>query len=159
MNRYAIPINPKATYFAAIGVLASRWGWIENQSGVVIRELLRIKKAQGHMATGNLGIFAKTRIMASPAEHLFKQYPLGDQIAALADAIQKFDTFRNDVLHGLWVYYPEKSQELALLRTKSIQQKVDPLPDKDVVKNLPRKITELREIQLEALRVLPPTEH
>jgi len=136
-----------------IGELATRWGWIENQTGVIIRELLRIKKPAGHMAIGNMGIQPKTRVIKSLAEYLFETNPLGKEISNLADRIQKFDTFRNGVIHGLWVYYPVNTQELALLVTKSLQQKIDPQPDKNVLKELPLKISELRELQLEALRI------
>jgi hypothetical protein len=153
MNRYNIPIDPKPDCFPMIGELATRWGWIENQTGVIIRELLRIKKPAGHMAIGNMGIQPKTRVITSLAQHLFKVNKLGREIKSLADTIQEFDKFRNDVIHGLWVYYPENTKELALLKTKSLQQKVDPHPDKDAVNQLAPKIAELRQIQNEAQRI------
>jgi hypothetical protein len=39
--------------------------------------------------------------------------------------MQEFEKFRNDVIHGLWVYFPEGSKQVALLRRKSFEQRVD----------------------------------
>ena len=153
MAKYDIPIDTIPDCFHLIGELATRWGWIENQTGVIIRELLHLKKPEGHMAIGNMGIQPKTRVIASLAQHLFKTNKLGAEISDLADAIQEFDKFRNDVIHGLWVYYPKGTKELALLRRKNLQQQVDPHPDKDAVKQLAPKIAKLREIQNEAQRI------
>jgi len=153
MAKFHIPIDPNPQCFAAVGELATRWGWIENQTGVLIRELLRIKRPAGHMAIGNMGIQPKTRVLASLAQYSLAKNKLGSEIIVLANRIQKFDKFRNDVIHGLWVHYPPGTTQLALLQRKNLQQQVEPHPDKDIITHLPRKIEELKKIQAEAQRI------
>ena len=153
MAKYHIPIDTVPDCFAHIGELATRWGWIENQTGVLIRELLRLTRPEGHMAIGNMGIQPKTRVLAALAEHLFKEKRLATDLVKLADAIQKYDTFRNDVIHGLWVYYPKNTKKLALLRRKNLQQQVDPFPDNGIVTELPSRIENLKKLQNEAQRL------
>jgi len=152
-TKYYIPIDANPACFPKIGELVVRWGWIENQTTVLIRELLRIKKPVGDMAIGNMGISPKTRVLRSLAQHAFATNSLGKEIAALADDIHEFDKFRNDVVHGLWVHSPKGTDELALLMRKSLQQKVDPHPDKDSLKRLPEQIAMLKSIQHEAQRL------
>ncbi len=153
MVKYDIPIDPKPDCFILIGELATRWGWIENQTAVLIRELLRIKKPAGHMTVSIMSIRQKTRALSSLARHIFKNKKLATEIHNLAKAIQKYDEFRNDVIHGLRVYYPKGTTELALLRRDGLQQQIDPQPDKDAVKQLAPKIAKLLEIQNEAQRI------
>jgi hypothetical protein len=120
---------------------------------VIIRELLCIEKPEGLMAIGNMGIQAKVRVISSLAQYAFKVNELGPEIVALANAIQKFDKFRNDVIHGLWVHFPKGTNQLALLRRTGLQEQVKPRPDKDVITDLPVKILELQKIQNEAQRI------
>ena len=105
------------------------------------------------MAIGNMGIQAKTRVIASLARHHFHGKALATDFVKLADAIQKFDDFRNDVVHGLWVYCPKDLTEHALVTRKKLQREVDPNADKDILNHLPRKIAELLDIQNEAQRL------
>ena len=153
MARYHIPIAVEGRYFAQIGELVTRWGWVENQSGVLIRELLRIKKPEGYMAIGNMGIQAKTRVIVALACHHFAGKQLATDFSKLASDIQKFDDFRNDVVHGLWVYFPKNSTEHALITRKRLQKEIDPTPEKDIIKHFSRKIAELVDIQNEAHRL------
>lgn len=152
-TKYHIPINPNPEHYQLVGELAVRWGWIENQTGVIIRELLRIRRPEGHMAIGNMGIQPKTRVLASLAKHAFRKNAIGKQLEKLADDIQGFDKFRNDVIHGLWVHAPRGTNNLALLRRKNLQQQVEPLPDRDALTQLTPKLSKLREIQNDAQRL------
>lgn len=151
--KYHIPIDPNPDCFVQIGELATRWGWIENQNTVLIRLLLRMTKPESHMAIANMGIQAKLGVLRSLASYLFDGKPLRDEIKALAKQIQGFDEFRNDVIHGLWVHYPQGTKQLALLRRNSLEQKVDPQPDTDAVTQLATRIGELKKIQAEARRI------
>lgn len=153
MAKFHIPITVEGKYFSQVGELVTRWGWIENQSGVLIRELLRIKKPEGYMAIGNMGIQAKTRVIAALARHHFSGKQMEKDFENLTTAIQKFDDFRNNVVHGLWVYYPKDTTDHALVTRKKLQLEVDPTPDKDILTHLPRKIQQLLDIQNEAQRL------
>lgn len=48
------------------------------------------------------------------------------------------------------MHAPRDSNNLALLRMKSLQQKVEPQPDMDAFISLPQMNAELRVIQMEA---------
>ena len=101
------------------------------------------------MAIHNMAIKTKTRVIVSLAEYLFKTNKrLGQDLCALADDIQKFEEFRNDLIHGLWVYSPENSTQVALLRRKSLEQRVNPHPDTDIGNEFPKKIEKLRKFRM-----------
>jgi hypothetical protein len=152
--KYHIPIDCEPTYFLQIGELLTRWGWIENQSSVLIRELLVVSKPESNMAIHNMALAAKTAVIRSLAEHLFKiNAKMREDLKALAVDIKDFEDFRNNVVHGLWVYSPPKSKEVALLMRKSLEQRVDPHPDKDIANQFPTKLQKLRAIQNEAQRI------
>lgn len=154
MAKYHIPIDCDPKYFQSIGELVTRWGWIENQASVLVRVLLRLTKPEANMAIHNMAIKTKTRVIVSLAEYLFKtNKQLGQDLCALADDIQDFEAFRNDVIHGLWVYSPQKSTRVALLRRKSLEQRVNPHPDTGIGNEFPKKLEDLREIQNEAQRL------
>src|SRR5258706_2892647 len=113
-QRYDIPIDPNPACFAKVGELAVRWGWIENQAGVLIRELQRLTKPEGLMAIGNLGIQAKCKVLIALGQHALETRDtiLAERLAGVAQAIQKFDEFRHDVIHGLWVHAPAGTSRL-----------------------------------------------
>ncbi len=105
------------------------------------------------MVVGRTGMKGKLGAIRSLAQHHYPDSALGTELVDLANKIQAFDKYRNNVVHGLWVYCPQKSEELALLSTEGLQELVDPRPDKGAVTELPERITKLCEIQLEALRL------
>jgi hypothetical protein len=151
--KYHIPIDPNPACFAQIGELAARWCWIENQTGVIIREMLRLTKPEGLMVIGHTGIQGKCGALLALAGHTLKGSDIGSEIKSLVKAIQNFDKFRNDVFHGLFVHYPPDTDQLALLRRESVQQKVDPVPDIYAIREFPSKIAELRATQVMAQRI------
>ena len=105
------------------------------------------------MAIMSMGIQVKLRVIANLAQHIFNGNKLGKEIENLVADIQCFDKFRNDVVHGLWVHYPIGTDKPALLRRKSLEQKVNPHPDGNVMKELPLKIAKLTKIQNETQRI------
>lgn len=151
-QRYDIPIEPNPACFSRVGELVVRWGWIENQAGVLIRELLRLKKPEGFMAIVNLSIQAKCKVLISLGQHAVdKRDPTrSKRIVYAAKAMQAFDDFRNDIVHGLWVHAPEGSSNLALLQRKSLEQKVDPIADSGIMARLDAKLVQLRALQTDA---------
>lgn len=154
MTKFHIPIDCEPIYFQSLGELATRWGWIENQASVLIRVMLQLTKPEGNMAIHSMGTNQKTRVIVSLAQHLFKtNKKLGEDLCALADEIQEFEKFRNDVIHGLWVHSPEKSKQVALLRRKSLEQRVDPHPDAGIATEFPKKLAKLKAMQNEAQRL------
>jgi len=44
MAKYHIPLDLNPACFPELGELVARWCWIENQTGVLIRELVRAKR-------------------------------------------------------------------------------------------------------------------
>jgi hypothetical protein len=98
-------------------------------------------------------INARAQIIANLGEHYFGKKALGKDLVQLASDVDKFEKVRNDYLHGLWVYYPKDSKDIALLRRKSLQQKIDPHPDTDAPKLLAQHLKKLKAIQNEAQRL------
>src|SRR5262245_54847637 len=140
-HTYHIPIDCEPTFFHSLGELATRWGWIENQASVLIRVMLKLTKPESNMAIHNMGTSQKTRVIVNLAQHLFQtNKELGEELCALAGEIQEFEKFRNDVIHGLWVHAPETSKHVALLRRKSLEQRVNPEPDINIAAEFPRKL-------------------
>jgi hypothetical protein len=160
MQKYHIPIDCEPTYFESIGELATRWGWIENQASVLIRVMLKLTRPESNMAIHSVGMNQKTRVIANLARHLFKtNKKLGEDLCVLAAEIQEFEKFRNDVIHGLWVHAPQTSKQVALLRRKSLEQRIDPHPDAGIATEFPSKLTKLKEMQYEAQRLTTALKH
>jgi hypothetical protein len=153
MAKFHIPIDPNPECFSSLGEVAARWGWIENQLSVLIRELMRLKKPESNIAIHSLPTQRKIEVLKTLGRYAYPDEPIGTEIVALGNALSSFNDFRNDVVHGLWVDWPTKGGQLALVRRVSLQQKVDPEADRDAPKQFKSRIEKLKELQETAQRI------
>jgi hypothetical protein len=85
--KFHIPIDPNVQCFAPLGEMIARWGWMENQLTVLIRELLRLKKPESNIAIHNLPTKRKIEVLNTLGLYQPEDDPLQDQIVTLGKAL------------------------------------------------------------------------
>src|SRR5215203_5948234 len=99
--RYNIPRDPKPDCFALVGELITRWSWIDNQTTVILREILRLTKPESRMAIAGADAKVKIQIINALADVVQTQ-GLGTPLREWCGRLDSLATFRNRIAHSLW---------------------------------------------------------
>ena len=93
-----------AKLLAGIGEIVARWGYLEFQLGVVVREIAGMPKGTGRVVTIGLGLGVLCRMVSnfSSTDHWIKDKKLREDLAKLAKDIRKCAPHRNEYAHGVF---------------------------------------------------------
>lgn len=121
---------------------------------MILRELLQMDRATGHMAIHDAGVQVKFAVIRALAKHLLrKNVALAGEIQTFCRKAQNFCDFRNEIVHDMWVHYPRGTTELALLKLDTFDRRINPFPDTETIKQLAPKIEDLKALQAAALKI------
>lgn len=120
------PLELPPEYNAAIGEICSRWSWLEFQSGVIVREVLRLDKPAGFAITGGMSMRSvSTVLLALSLGKFLDQHPkLKADLGHLGKKLHNIGDLRNEYAHGIWGYENQKNPKLGLWKFRSPEDRV-----------------------------------
>lgn len=139
-----------SSYCSAIGEIAARWNWLENQLGVIIREGFELDKKEGRVLTVGMGVKPKCNILRMVALKWITDRALQEQVRQLAKDCQNMIDPRNEYVHGLYGHPVGQPNRIGRMIMGSGEERYMPKFMETSVAQIQQRATELREIQQRA---------
>jgi hypothetical protein len=137
-------------YAAAIGQIAAKWTWLENQLGVLIREGFGLDKKEGRVLVGTTKLNVKVTILRIMALKWVPEAQFRNELRKFAkDCLDQTDP-RNDHVHGLWVHPLGEPDNIGLQVMESGEQRHSPHFEPVPIANLVKVVDDLKALQSRA---------
>lgn len=143
-------VNLPPEYHQALGAIAAKWAWLENQIGALIREGFTLDKKEGRLILGGMGMKPKCSVLRIMALKWVNDPKLQRELTSLAKDCQKKIDDRNKHVHGLWAHPAGNPKNIGLAIMNSGEQRV--MPEFQVVPlaQLQGIVSELQALQTRA---------
>jgi hypothetical protein len=137
-------------YCIALGQIASKWSWLENQLGVLIREGFGLDKKEGRVLLAGMAMKVKSPILRILALKWVGDATLRDELRKLAKDCIKQTNPRNDHIHGFWVHPVGHPDIIGLQIMESGEQRYLPDFKRVPLADLHKIVSDLKQIQIRA---------
>jgi hypothetical protein len=135
-------------YATAIGQIAAKWNWLENQLGVLIREGFGLDKKEGRVLVGTTKLGVKVTILRIMALKWIPEAQFREELRQFGiDCLRQTDP-RNDHVHGLWVHPIDEPSNIGLQVMDSGEQKYKPDFIPVPLADLEKIVTDLKALQV-----------
>ena len=149
---------------AGIGEIVARWGYLQFQLGVIIREIAGLPKDMGRVLTLGPDLIVLCRMLRvlTANDHWIKDAALRADLADLAEAVKKASSTRNKYAHGVFGY-GEKAGEFVLYLMQAPTHKVNPATEAIKIATLKAAASDARNLWAKAqeltrwLKTIPRT--
>lgn len=135
-----------------IGKIVSRWGYLQYQLGVIIREAMKLKKETGRVLTGGMevGVLIGVLRTISKTDKYVPNAKMREVLKAFANDVQKASDHRNDYAHGVFGYTDDIPPRFARYLWKEAQHRINPEWEVITASHLDDLATEARNLWVRA---------
>jgi hypothetical protein len=140
-------VNLPPDYAEAIGQIAAKWNWLENQLGVLIREGFALDKKEGRVLVGTTKLSVKVTILRIMALKWIPEAKFRDELRRFAKDCLEMTDPRNNHVHGLWVHPLDEPNNIGLQVMDSGEQRYKPEFKPVPLSDLQKVVADLKALQ------------
>lgn len=153
INTHPIDEIPQAI-LAGIGEVVARWGYLQFQLGVIIREISSLPKDTGRVLTvgPDLSVLCNIIRTFTASNHWIKDEKIRADLKNLADDVREKSSDRNDYAHGVFGF-GENPNEFVRLLMKQPKHRIKPASEPLKVEDLKRIADDARNLWIRAQEI------